>query len=307
MSRPPPEGPAPELRKLVARLRRRLQRLPARHRRRPHPRPALPRRRLGAPDHRARRLPALSPARQPGELRASRSTGIGGAAPVARAAAGRGRRAARRRSPSTRSPTGEAAGLLPARQRLERDRARQRGDRNGAGMVLGNPHFPWDGAERLYQAQLTIPGKLDVSGGSLYGVPAVLIGQNRHLAWSHTVASAWRFTPFELTLVPAIRTPTWSTAQPTADEAGRAHGQGADRDGGARGRGRGRSTRPSTGRWSPRPRPAAVPVDAGYAATRSATSTTRTSATSTTSSRPTGRGRCARTTGSSARSRASRG
>ena len=74
--------------------------------------------------------------------------------------------------------------------------------RNGAGMVLGNPHFPWDGAERLYQAQLTIPGKLDVSGGSLYGVPAVLIGQNRDLAWSHTVASAWRFTPFELTLVP---------------------------------------------------------------------------------------------------------
>ena len=69
-------------------------------------------------------------------------------------------------------------------------------------MVLGNPHFPWDGSERLYQAQATLPGKLDVSGGSLYGVPAVLIGQNRHLAWSHTVASAWRFTPFQLTLVP---------------------------------------------------------------------------------------------------------
>jgi acyl-homoserine-lactone acylase len=70
------------------------------------------------------------------------------------------------------------------------------------GLVLGNPHFPWDGAERLYQAQLTIPGKLNVSGGSLYGVPAVLIGNTRGLAWSHTVASAWRFTPFELTLVP---------------------------------------------------------------------------------------------------------
>ncbi len=69
-------------------------------------------------------------------------------------------------------------------------------------MVLGNPHFPWDGAERLYQAHITIPGKLDVSGGSLYGVPAVLIGHTRGLAWSHTVASAWRFTPFELQLVP---------------------------------------------------------------------------------------------------------
>jgi acyl-homoserine-lactone acylase len=72
----------------------------------------------------------------------------------------------------------------------------------GRGMVLGNPHFPWDGAERLYQAHLTVPGKLDVSGASLYGVPAVLIGHTRGLAWSHTVASAWRFTPFELTLVP---------------------------------------------------------------------------------------------------------
>ncbi len=73
---------------------------------------------------------------------------------------------------------------------------------NGRGMVLGNPHFPWDGAERLYQAHATIPGKFDASGAGLYGVPAVLIGHTRGLAWSHTVASAWRFTPFELTLVP---------------------------------------------------------------------------------------------------------
>ena len=34
---------------------------------------------------------------------------------------------------------------------------------SGHGMVLGNPHFPWDGAERFYQSQLTIPGKLDVA------------------------------------------------------------------------------------------------------------------------------------------------
>ena len=69
-------------------------------------------------------------------------------------------------------------------------------------MVLGNPHFPWAGAERLYQNHLTIPGKVDVSGATLYGVPAVLIGHTRGLAWSHTVATAWRFTPFELKLVP---------------------------------------------------------------------------------------------------------
>jgi acyl-homoserine-lactone acylase len=73
---------------------------------------------------------------------------------------------------------------------------------NGRGLVLGNPHFPWDGSERLYQTHLRIPGKVDVSGGTLYGVPLVLIGHTRGLAWSHTVATAWRFTPFKLNLAP---------------------------------------------------------------------------------------------------------
>ena len=31
------------------------------------------------------------------------------------------------------------------------------------GMLLGNPHFPWDGTERFYQAHLTVPGKLDAA------------------------------------------------------------------------------------------------------------------------------------------------
>ena len=73
---------------------------------------------------------------------------------------------------------------------------------NGRGMVLGNPHFPWDGSERLYQSHLRIPGKFDVAGGSLYGVPLINIGYTRGLAWSHTVATAWRFTPFKLQLAP---------------------------------------------------------------------------------------------------------
>ncbi len=75
--------------------------------------------------------------------------------------------------------------------------------RNGRGLVYGNPHFPWDGSERLYQTHLTIPGKVDVAGASLYGVPLVLIGHTRGLAWSHTVATAWRFTPFKLQLGPS--------------------------------------------------------------------------------------------------------
>jgi acyl-homoserine-lactone acylase len=74
---------------------------------------------------------------------------------------------------------------------------------NGHGMVLANPHFPWDGPERFYQAHLVIPGQVNVSGASLYGVPLILIGHTDGLAWSHTVSTAFRFTPFEETINPA--------------------------------------------------------------------------------------------------------
>jgi acyl-homoserine-lactone acylase len=85
---------------------------------------------------------------------------------------------------------------------------------NGRGMVLGNPHFPWDGSERFFESQLTIPGKVNVSGASLFGVPIVLIGHTDHLAWSHTVSTAYRFTPFELKLVPGSPTTYLYDGQP---------------------------------------------------------------------------------------------
>src|SRR3546814_16208325 len=47
---------------------------------------------------------------------------------------------------------------------------------NGRGLLLGNPHYPWHGILRFYQMHLTIPGKMDVMGVSLPGVPAVAIG-----------------------------------------------------------------------------------------------------------------------------------
>lgn len=43
---------------------------------------------------------------------------------------------------------------------------------NGKGMVLGNPHFPHTGNLRFWQSHATIPGHLDVMGGSLVGMPA---------------------------------------------------------------------------------------------------------------------------------------
>ncbi len=72
----------------------------------------------------------------------------------------------------------------------------------GKGMLFGNPHFPWSGSERFFQAQLTIPGKMNVSGASLLGAPVVLIGHTRKMAWSHTVSTSRRFMLYRESLVP---------------------------------------------------------------------------------------------------------
>ena len=68
------------------------------------------------------------------------------------------------------------------------------------GMLLGNPHFPWRGRYHFTQQHLTIPGSYNVAGASLIGSPAVNIGWNRNVAWSHTVSTAYRFTPYEYRL-----------------------------------------------------------------------------------------------------------
>lgn len=66
-----------------------------------------------------------------------------------------------------------------------------------SGMLLGNPHFPWLGRYRFTQMHLTVPGHLDVAGGALIGFPTINIGFNDDVAWSHTVSTAYRFTPYQ--------------------------------------------------------------------------------------------------------------
>ncbi|MCX2979800.1 hypothetical protein EYC98_02860 [Halieaceae bacterium IMCC14734] len=73
---------------------------------------------------------------------------------------------------------------------------------NGYGMLLGNPHQPWQRAGSWYQAHLTIPGVYDVAGASLTGYPFIGIGFNKDVAWTHTVSPANRFSLYELTLNP---------------------------------------------------------------------------------------------------------
>ncbi|WP_020666302.1 penicillin acylase family protein [Amycolatopsis nigrescens] len=69
-------------------------------------------------------------------------------------------------------------------------------------VLLGNPHYPWHGGRRFWQSQLTIPGRFDVSGASLLGVPLVQIGHTANAAWTHTVATPRTFGLFEVPLVP---------------------------------------------------------------------------------------------------------
>jgi acyl-homoserine-lactone acylase len=73
---------------------------------------------------------------------------------------------------------------------------------NGRGLLLGNPHFPWSGVNRFWQAHLTIPGQLDVMGATIGHSALVVIGFNKDVAWTHTVSTGCRFTLYELTLAP---------------------------------------------------------------------------------------------------------
>ena len=244
-------GPEPEVKQVVsgyvAGYNRYLQKTGVDE----HPRPALRGPALGSPDHRDGRLPALLPAGR-SRARASRST----------ASPRRSRRRSRRSATTTptrrrpkRSAGAERSGGRPRRRarhvgghRLERLRARPDATENGGGMVLGNPHFPWDGSERFYQSQLTIPGKVNVTGASLFGVAGD----------QHRPHRQPRLEPHRLDRVPvhAVR------AQARAGRSDQLHrrrpadadgaattspsGQAARRVAGARSRGP--STRPSTAR-----------------------------------------------------------
>ncbi|GAA2567874.1 penicillin acylase family protein [Streptomyces roseoviolaceus] len=74
---------------------------------------------------------------------------------------------------------------------------------NGSGLLLGNPHYPWEGGRRFWQSQQTIPGELNVSGGSLLGTPAISVGFNAQVAWSHTVSTGIPASFHRLNLDPA--------------------------------------------------------------------------------------------------------
>ncbi len=74
--------------------------------------------------------------------------------------------------------------------------------KNGRGMLLSNPHYPWDGPNRFYRSHFTIPDKLNVVGVSYIGMPLIRMGHTDRIAWTNTVSTARRFGYYELTLDP---------------------------------------------------------------------------------------------------------
>jgi acyl-homoserine-lactone acylase len=74
---------------------------------------------------------------------------------------------------------------------------------SGRGVLIGNPHFPWNGPARFWEMHLTIPGVYDVMGVGIAGTPIVSLGFNKDIGWTHTVTAAQHFTLFELEVDPA--------------------------------------------------------------------------------------------------------
>ena len=71
----------------------------------------------------------------------------------------------------------------------------------GGGALLMNPHLTWDGELRWSEVHLTVPGKLNIYGAQLAGIPGIGMGFTDTFGWAHTTALGNRFTFYKLGLV----------------------------------------------------------------------------------------------------------
>ena len=58
------------------------------------------------------------------------------------------------------------------------------------GLLVGNPHFPWEGELRFWEAHLTVPGEIDIYGGNLIGLPGIGIGFTAAAAVDYLITRA---------------------------------------------------------------------------------------------------------------------
>ena len=107
---------------------------------------------------------------------------------------------ARRRAGKGAPDAAVLAGLFKPRMASNGLAIGKDASQNGRGMLLANPHYPWTSTDRFYQIHLTVPGSYDAMGAMLGGLPIVVIGFNKDVAWTHTVTKAAHFTTFRLAL-----------------------------------------------------------------------------------------------------------
>ena len=55
---------------------------------------------------------------------------------------------------------------------------------SGSPILLGNPHLNW--SSLYWEAQVTVPGKINFFGSTLAGIPNLRAGFNEHLGWVTT-------------------------------------------------------------------------------------------------------------------------
>ena len=67
-------------------------------------------------------------------------------------------------------------------------------------MLLAQPHFPWEGELQAWESHVTVPGKIDIYGVTLPGIPNVLVGFNSSVSWTLTVTPSAHHSFYKLTL-----------------------------------------------------------------------------------------------------------
>ena len=85
---------------------------------------------------------------------------------------------------------------------------------NGTGMLLANPHQPWNGTSRFWAFHQTLPGELDVIGANVIGRPQVGIGATENISWTATVQTGPLFTFYQQSMVPGQPTQYLFDGQP---------------------------------------------------------------------------------------------
>ncbi|ESP91353.1 penicillin acylase family protein [Pseudoalteromonas luteoviolacea] len=74
---------------------------------------------------------------------------------------------------------------------------------NGRGLLLANPHFPFNGNLRFWANHASVEGDFSTMGASVIGVPGIVnIGFNQDVAWTHTYSSARHEVIYQLELNP---------------------------------------------------------------------------------------------------------